>query len=350
MSSLTKEELRSALISHGVTELPPQSAKKDELVALYEEHVSPVALSAGDFSSDDEVYLNTSPSKRASTASKASRVSNVSKASKSSKSPKKNVPGDSMAVDDVDIEALSDDELFEKLKENGISAGPIVASTRKFYKKKLAMALKMEPANTSNGNGAEYSDTDPEDEEEEPAEVTSEATVTTRRSASARNSSSSQSQKKSPTKSPFGSMFKEVSGLRSRGAQDKVDAGNGKLTPTPRRSIHSFKVSESTKEVITRHKDGTETRDIQRSVERTENGKVVSPQPKAGCLKYLVMLLKLIAVLAVLAGLYLAFTYKNDGVTSFDQIIDAVNHAQAEAGQDVPPASQAPPAARAVDV
>ena len=181
MSTLTKEELRNALISHGLTDLPPQSAKKEELVALYEEHVSPVANGAGDFSSDDEVYLNTSPSKRASTASKASKVSNVSRASKSgSKSPRKNVPEDSVAVDEADIEALDDDELLEKLKENGISAGPIVASTRKFYQKKLAMALKGEAANTSNGNGAEYSDTDPEDEDDQPGSSTT--AVTTRRS------------------------------------------------------------------------------------------------------------------------------------------------------------------------
>jgi len=255
--------------------------------------------------------LNTSPSKRASTASKASRVSSASKASKSgSKSPKKKVSEDSVAVDGVDIEALDDDELFEKLKENGISAGPIVASTRKFYQKKLALVLKGEAANTSNGNGAEFSDTDPEDESDQPG-----ATTTT---------------KKSPAKSLKGSVFKEAVGLRSRGGQDKVDTGDGKLTPTPRRSIHSFKVSETTREVITRNKDGTETRNIQRTVERSENGRVVSSQ--SGCMKYLLLLLKAIALLAVLAGLYLAFTYKND--TPIDQIIDAVNHAQAEANQE----------------
>jgi len=309
MSSLTKEELRSALISHGLTDLPPQSAKKDELVALYEEHVSPIANGAAEFSSDDEVYLNTSPSKRASTASKASRVSSASKASKSgSKSPKKKVSEDSVAVDGVDIEALDDDELFEKLKENGISAGPIVASTRKFYQKKLALVLKGETANTSNGNGAEFSDTDPEDEGDQPGATTTNT-------------------KKSPAKSPKGSVFKEAVGLRSRGGQD---TGDGKLTPTPRRSIHSFKVSETTREVITRNKDGTEIRNIQRTVERSENGRVVSSQ--SGCMKYLLLLLKAIALLAVLAGLYLAFTYKND--TPIDQIIDAVNHAQAEANQE----------------
>ena len=57
-------------------------------------------------------------------------------------------------------------------------------------------------------------------------------------------------------------------------------------------------------------------------------------------MKYLMLLLKVLAFLAILAGLYLAFSYKNDGVTSFDQIIDAVNNAQAEAGQEAPPASK----------
>ena len=140
-------------------------------------------------------------------------------------------------------------------------------------------------------------------------------------------------------------MLKETIGLRSRGGQDSLDAaGEGKLTPTPRRSIHSFKVSETTKQVITRNRDGTETRDVQRSVVKTENGRVVSES--SGCMKYLVKLLKVSAVLAVIAAVYLAFTYKNDEASSFDQIIDAVNTAQAESGQE----TEAPPAANIADV
>ena len=140
-------------------------------------------------------------------------------------------------------------------------------------------------------------------------------------------------------------MLKETIGLRSRGGQDSLDAaGEGKLTPTPRRSIHSFKVSETTKQVITRNRDGTETRDVQRSVVKTENGRVVPES--SGCMKYLVKLLKVSAVLAVIAAVYLAFTYKNDEASSFDQIIDAVNTAQAESGQE----TEAPPAANIADV
>ena len=171
MSTLTKEELRNALINHGVSSLPPLSAKKDELIALYEEHVAPLENGSADFSSDDEVSLNMSPKKRASAASRLTKVSSTSKLSKSSsKSPKKSKKNmteeDSLTVEGVDIDALDDDQLFKLLKDNGIDVGPIVSSTRPFYKKKLALVLRGESmVNISNGDG--YSDTDPETEPED---------------------------------------------------------------------------------------------------------------------------------------------------------------------------------------
>ena len=178
ITSLTKEQMRSALISHGVTEpdLPPPAAKKEVWVALYEERIMPVSNGAAEFSSDDE----SSPTKKATKASKVS---------KSSKSPKKAVvEEDSMTVDGVDISALDDDELFAKLKELGLSPGPIVGSTRKFYQRKLVLMLKGQTANTTNGNGVEYSDTEEEEEEEDddqPSAVTTRvqpsASVATRR-------------------------------------------------------------------------------------------------------------------------------------------------------------------------
>ena len=36
---------------------------------------------------------------------------------------------------------------------------------------------------------------------------------------------------------------------------------DGRYTPTPRRSIHSYKVTETSKETITKGKDGTISRD-----------------------------------------------------------------------------------------
>ena len=69
----------------------------------------------------------------------------------------------------IDVGSLDDEQLFEMLKKNGVEVGPIVASTRKFYEKKLSAALAGETATASNGtNGTkEFSDTEPEEEEEE---------------------------------------------------------------------------------------------------------------------------------------------------------------------------------------
>lgn len=53
MSSLTKEQLKNELVSHGV-ELPSAAAKKSEYVEKYEKYVAPISHSKGDFSSDDE--------------------------------------------------------------------------------------------------------------------------------------------------------------------------------------------------------------------------------------------------------------------------------------------------------
>ena len=163
---------------------------------------------------------------------------------------------------------------------------------------------------------------------------------------------------KSPAKSPFSSMLKETIGLRNRGGQDSLDAARDeKLTPTPRRSIHSYKVSETTKQVITRNRDGTETRDVQHSLERTENGRVIS-ESSGVFMKYFIKVLKLAAVLALLVAVYLAFTSLKNDESNFDEIMDAVktaNTAQAESGQDTvapeaPEAPEVPPAADMMDV
>lgn len=339
MTSLTKEELRQALISHGVTDLPPASAKKDELVSLYEEHVAPTANGSADFSSDDEVDFKSSPSKRASTASRASKVSNVSKASKVSKSgskspQKKAEAGDSLLVEEIDIDALDDDELFEKLKENGIAVGPIVASTRPFYEKKLKMVLSGESMNGTNGNGVEFSDTEEEDVETEP-EVEEEPVIetrTTRRSASSKKSSTSQSPPATSSKSPVSSILSNISGLRQRqAAADEADT-SGKLTPTPRRSIHSYKVSESTRTTITRNRDGTETKNVVHSVERSEDNKTGGGQKSWS--RTVVNIIKVLLLIAILVGVYFAVITQMESsgsISQIDEIVDAVNKAQESA-------------------
>lgn len=56
-SSLTKEQLKNELISHGI-QPPSASARKEEFVKLYEKHVEPIASQKGDFSSDEENEVN----------------------------------------------------------------------------------------------------------------------------------------------------------------------------------------------------------------------------------------------------------------------------------------------------
>ena len=72
---------------------------KEELVSLYEEHVAPTVKGSTDFSSDDEVDLKSSPRKRASTTSSALG--------------KKADAGASIVVEELDIDAIDDDELFD---------------------------------------------------------------------------------------------------------------------------------------------------------------------------------------------------------------------------------------------
>jgi len=353
MSSLTKEELRNALINHGVSSLPPLSAKKEELVSLYEEHVAPLENGAGDFSSDDEISLNMSPKKKISSVSRLTKISSTSKLSKSSsKSPKKSknvtTEEESLTVNGVDVDALDDDELFSLLKENGIDVGPIVASTRPFYKKKLAIVLKGENMlNTSASNGEEYSDTDPETEPEDdqPAgisEESPEAPITRSKTSSTSKSPKSPSKLSLSLASPY-----DASGLRQRLTLDEADSGSP-LTPTPRRSIHSYKVTETTKQVITKNKDGRETRDIQHTIERSESGgdKVGFDTPSKSSASrissIICFLLKLIIFLSIIFIIYVVATTPTDGVTPVDQIMDAINSAQPPPGaptseEDVPP-------------
>ena len=77
MSHMTKDQLRDALVAHGVKS-PPASAKKREFIALYREHVS----ENGVFSSDDEDEVKKSPVKAKRTPSQSSKGSPSKRTSK----------------------------------------------------------------------------------------------------------------------------------------------------------------------------------------------------------------------------------------------------------------------------
>jgi len=340
MASLTKEELKNSLISHGITP-PPASAKKEEFVALYEEHVAPVDQEAGDFSSDDEVTI--SPRKKASQSSVKSTSSTKSKKGKQGVEEVSN----SMVVEEVDIDALQDDELFQLLKENGVDAGPIVETTRPFYKKKLASLLKGENG-IANGTNGEFSDTEPEEEEDDqPSVVTTpkepERRVSTRNkvsSASKVSTASSRASNRSVTQSPPAAVLSpesRTSGLRKR-ITDELDASTLRHTPTPRRSIHTYKVTETTKQTVVVGKDGLETRDITHTVEKSESKGDEAAAAKSSFFTVKRLLLVLLIVGLILAAL--AFFRQKD--MSVDSIMDSLQ----ESMEQAPPAA-APTAAPA---
>ncbi|XP_023333812.1 lamina-associated polypeptide 2, isoforms beta/delta/epsilon/gamma isoform X2 [Eurytemora carolleeae] len=308
MASLTKEELKTALINHGISP-PPASSRKDEFLALYEEHVKPVEDEAGEFSSDDEVTI--SPRKKTSQSSAKSTASSKSpKKGKGAKSMVESTEESSLIIGDLDLDTIDDDELFRLLKENGIEAGPIVASTRPFYKKRLALVLRGE--NGMNGSsGGEFSDTEPEDDQ--PSGITSpQVTVTTR----TRGSASSSKSNKSLTKSPV----ELNNGLRKRmNLGDEIDSSL-RNNPTPRRSIHSYKVTETTRQTIVKTHDGLETRDTVHTLEKSESKGEDGPVKSS-----FFTIKKLIIVLLVLGFLAALFVYsKQNSGLSADSILDSV--------------------------
>ena len=63
-------------------------------------------------------------------------------------------------------------------------------------------------------------------------------------------------------------FFLEITGTPD---QDRTD----RFTPTPRRSIHSYKVTETTTETMTKDKDGLVTRDVVTTKETTESKGVI---------------------------------------------------------------------------
>lgn len=127
MSSLTVEEIKQALNRNGIP-LPTAKAKKEEYVKLYEENISKIALIADTYSSDEE---SSQGSKKVTSTNSLSTFQNIPET----------------------VESLSDNELFEKLKDFGYNAGPVVPNTRRVYIRKLIQLLEG-GGNNSRTNGA----------------------------------------------------------------------------------------------------------------------------------------------------------------------------------------------------
>ncbi|NXQ33325.1 LAP2B protein, partial [Alaudala cheleensis] len=134
-SVLTKEKLKSELIANNVS-LPGGEQRKDVYVQLYLQHLTarnPPALAQPDFSSDEE-REPTPLGARSRGAAAAGR-----KATKKTDKPRPE------EKDDLDITEMSNEDLQEHLMKYGVNPGPIVATTRKLYEKKLLKLMEQNP-------------------------------------------------------------------------------------------------------------------------------------------------------------------------------------------------------------
>lgn len=141
-SVLTKERLKNELRAHNV-ELPGGNPTKDVYVQLYVKTVQSGMGEAVDvFSSDDELPPPVLSQRRSRSSGKKSGV----------------------GLERPDLALMSDEDLRDQLLKHGVHAGPIVASTRKLYEKKLVKlldngAIFLESKTHSNSGEAEvYSD------------------------------------------------------------------------------------------------------------------------------------------------------------------------------------------------
>uniref|UniRef100_A0A674IDJ9 Thymopoietin n=1 Tax=Terrapene triunguis TaxID=2587831 RepID=A0A674IDJ9_9SAUR len=135
-SVLTKEKLKSELIANNVS-LPGGEQRKDVYVQLYLQHLTarnaPAALAQPDFSSDEE-REPTPLGARSRGGAAPGR-----KATKKTDKPRLE------EKDDLDVTELSNEDLQEQLVKYGVTPGPILATTRKIYEKKLQKLKEQGP-------------------------------------------------------------------------------------------------------------------------------------------------------------------------------------------------------------
>ncbi|XP_070977316.1 lamina-associated polypeptide 2, isoforms beta/gamma-like isoform X3 [Oncorhynchus clarkii lewisi] len=159
-SVLTKDKLKSELLANNVA-LPTGDQRKDVYVRLYLKNLTVQnnkILSTDAFSSDEELLVPV--------------VSNKSRSGR--KATRKT---DKPRTEDLDVTELTSEGLKDELLKYGIHVGPIVASTRKLYERRLQKLLDQGPPETvalpvvitqvdSNHNGNSDSDRYSDKEEE----------------------------------------------------------------------------------------------------------------------------------------------------------------------------------------
>lgn len=298
MANLTISDLKNELITHGV-ELPPSTAKKEDYVQLYEKNISTGGEKAKiDFSSDDEEVsipmAGKVSKKKVSRKSELTNGTNGHADSNGDVNDKEMLTEEnSLVVGDVDVATLTDEQLAEKLKEYDVAVGPIVESTRAVYRKKLSILMRGEDNVDATGKDVEKKQSekiqsivdetleeefkdgefsaDDEDDPYQPSCVI--LPSSSFQSPNSQNDSSNHGKSNDSTEylleasklsvnSPLSNSIYTNIRQRFDGSNRESAVTDGRYTPTPRRSIHSYKVTETSKETVTKMKDGTISRDF----------------------------------------------------------------------------------------
>ncbi|XP_056133817.1 thymopoietin a [Lampris incognitus] len=130
-SVLTKDKLKNELVANNV-ELPGGNPTKDVYVQLYLKNLTVqnkknATASLDAFSSDEELTPPVVSNRSRSSGRKATRKT------------------DKAQPEDLDVTELTAEGLKDELLKYGVDTGPIVASTRKLYEKKLQKLLDQGP-------------------------------------------------------------------------------------------------------------------------------------------------------------------------------------------------------------
>ncbi|XP_062851764.1 thymopoietin a isoform X2 [Trichomycterus rosablanca] len=159
-SVLTKDKLKSALLANNVA-LPNGDQRKGVYVDLYLKNLTSQnkkSASVETFSSDEELAATT-------TTTTTTTSSSTSKNRSARKVTRKT---DGHGLEEIDVTELSNEGLKDLLLKYGVNPGPIVASTRKLYEKKLqrlldqgspeTVVLVTETVETRSADSDQYSD------------------------------------------------------------------------------------------------------------------------------------------------------------------------------------------------
>lgn len=258
-----------------------------------------------------------------------------------------------LEVNGLDVTQLDDDELYTRLQDLGSPVGPIVATTRSVYEKKLYVLLGGHLPDSPTFNGdieqedeeEDYSDSEPEVAKESPKQTRNRVVTETSHKRVTTTSSAA---------SPSTSQFMDIRRRVLVSGDDATDSSEVVYnpdvhTPSPRPSLRT--VSSSTSETTSYRRVFNNTASNSRSAAVAGTDTVDSGPGKVSlCLRLLVKLLFLALLIA--AALYF---YQNSPSESPFKAIEelarqAIEAAAGEEAEGAPetvgqPAAVAPPPA-----